>query len=94
MVLEGDALLNYPVYGSNNVPSNLDKGDAEGICSALIFGNWADILIGQFGAGTDIIVDRFSKATTGITRIVANSYVDVAVRRAASFAAMKDALTA
>lgn len=94
MILEGDSLLNYPVYGSNNVPSNLTKGSATAICSAILFGNWEDILIGQFGAGTDLIVDRFSKATTGITRIVANSYVDVAVRRAASFAAMKDALTA
>ena len=94
MILEGNTLLDYPVYGSNNVPSTLDKGTAENICSAILFGNWEDILIGQFGAGTDVIVDRFSKATTGITRIVANSYVDVAVRRAASFAAMKDALTA
>lgn len=96
MILEGNTLLDYPVYGSNNVPSNLDKGSTTGVdvCSAIIFGNFEDVLIGQFGAGTDIIVDRFSKATNGITRIVANSYVDVAIRRSASFAAMKDALTA
>jgi HK97 family phage major capsid protein len=94
MILEDDRILNYLFHVSNNVPSNLTKGTSSGVCSAILFGNFEDVLIGQFGAGTDIIVDRFSKATTGITRIVANSYVDVAIRRAASFSAMKDALTA
>lgn len=94
MILEGNTLLDYPVHFSNNVPSNLDKGSSTGVCSALIFGNFADVLIAQFGLGVDLIVDRYSKATTGITRVIANSYVDVALRRVASFAAMKDALTA
>ncbi len=94
MLLELETLLNYIVHGSNNVPSTLTKGTASGTCSAMIFGNFEDLLIGSFGAGTDIIVDRFSKATTGITRIVANSYCDVAVRRPESFAAIKDILPA
>lgn len=94
MVLEGSLLLDYPIYFSNNVPSTLTKGGASGVCSAIIFGNFADVLIGQFGMGTDVIVDRFSKATNGITRIIAQSFVDIAIRREASFAAMKDALTA
>lgn len=93
MLLEGNTILDYPIAGSNNVPSNLTKGTAAGVCSALIFGNFADVLIGQFGQGVDLIVDRFSKATSGITRVVANSFVDVAIRRAASFAAIKDATT-
>jgi HK97 family phage major capsid protein len=93
MILEGNSLLDYPIYGSNNVPSTLTKGTASGVCSAIIFGNFEDILIGQFGLGSDVIVDRFSKATNGITRIVVNSYVDVALRRAASFSAFKDVLT-
>jgi HK97 family phage major capsid protein len=94
MLLEGVSLLDMPIHFSNQVPSNLDKGSSTGVCSAILFGDWSNILIGQFGQGVDLIVDRFSKATTGITRIIANSYVDVAIRRAASFAAMKDALTA
>jgi hypothetical protein len=39
-------------------------------------------------------VDQFSLATTGQTRIIASSLADIGIRRAASFAAMKDALTA
>jgi HK97 family phage major capsid protein len=94
MILEGDSLLNYLVHGSNNVPSNLTKGTATGVCSAILFGNFEDVLIGSFGQATDLIVDRFSKATTGITRVIATSYVDIQVRRPESFAAMKDVLTA
>ena len=94
MILEGNTLLDYPVFFSNNVPATLDKGSSTGVCSAIIFANWADLLIAQFGAGTDLIVDRYTKATSGTTRIICQSFVDVAIRRAASFAAMKDALTA
>jgi hypothetical protein len=94
MLLEGSTLLDLPVHFSNNVPSNSDKGSSTGVCSGILFGNWEDLLVAQFGQGVDLIVDRFSLATTGLTRIVANSYVDTAIRRPGSFAAMRDALTA
>jgi HK97 family phage major capsid protein len=94
MLLEGSTLLDLPVHFSNNVPAVLDKGSATGVCSAIIFGDLSNILIGQFGQGVDLIIDRFSKATTGITRVIANSYCDTAIRRPESFAAMRDALTA
>jgi HK97 family phage major capsid protein len=94
MVLEGTSLLNYPFLVSGNVPSNLDKGQSTGICSGLIFGNWQDLVIAQWGESITILVDQFSLATTGQTRIIASSLADIGIRRAASFAAMKDALTA
>lgn len=78
---------------SNQVPSNLDKGTSTGVCSAVIFGNWADLLIGMWGT-LDITVDPYSNSTSGTVRVVALQDVDVAVRHAESFAAMKDALTA
>jgi HK97 family phage major capsid protein len=93
MILEIDRLLNYPLHVSNNVPSDLDKGSSVGVCSAIIFGNFEDVILASFGDGTDLIVDRFSKATNGITRLIANSYVDVGIRRPESFAAIQDALT-
>lgn len=94
MILEGNDLLGYPVHISSNVPSNLTKGTAEDICSALIFGNFNDIVLASFGEGIDLIVDPFTNAVSGQTRVIANSYVDVGVRRPKSFAAMLDALTA
>jgi HK97 family phage major capsid protein len=79
---------------SNNVPDNLTKGSATAICSAIIFGNWADVILASFGNGVDMIVDPYTLATSGQTRVVVNSLCDVGIRRPASFAAMKDALTA
>lgn len=77
---------------SNQVPSNLTKGTSSGVCSALINGNWNDLIIGQWGA-LDLMVDPYTGSTSGTVRVVALQDVDIAVRHAESFAAMKDALT-
>jgi HK97 family phage major capsid protein len=94
MILEAAELLGYAVHVSNNVPGNLTKGTANGTASAIIFGNWADVILASFGSGLDLIVDPFTQATAGITRVIINSYCDVGIRRSASFAACKDVLTA
>jgi len=96
LILDEDqaTLVGKPWMASNNVPDNLDKGTATGICSAIIFGNFADVVLASFGDGVDVIVDPFTLATSGQTRIVVNSLCDVGIRRAASFSAMKDALSA
>ena len=85
-------VLGYEAAVSNSVPSNLTKSSSVGICSALIFGNWADLIIGMWG-GLDIMLDPYAGATSGTKRVIALQDVDVAARRVASFAAMKDALT-
>ena len=76
---------------SNIVPSNLTKGSSSGICSAILFGNWADLIIGMWG-GLDLLVDPYTGSTAGTVRVVALQDVDIAVRHPESFAAMKDAL--
>jgi HK97 family phage major capsid protein len=88
-----DTPLNgYPAYVTNQVRSNLDKGTSTGVCSAIFFGNWNDLLIGMWG-GLDILVDPYTGSTSGTLRIVALQDVDIAVRNPESFAAMLDALT-
>jgi hypothetical protein len=96
MILEEEqlTLAGQPWLASNNSPDNLSKSTSVGICSAILFGNWADLILASFGEGVDMVVDPFTLATTGQTRVVVNSLADVGVRRAASFAAMKDALCA
>jgi HK97 family phage major capsid protein len=90
---EGFGFMNgYRCGISNQVPSDLDKGTSTGVCSAIIFGNWRDLLIGQWSS-IDIIVDPYTHSTSGTVRIVAMQDVDVAVRHAQSFSAMKDVLT-
>lgn len=81
----------YPAWVSNNVPSNLTKGTGTNL-SAMIFGNWEDLLIGMWGS-LDLLVDPYSQAQIGRVRIVAWMSVDIAVRRSASFAAITDAIT-
>jgi HK97 family phage major capsid protein/HK97 family phage prohead protease len=78
---------------SNQVPSNLDKGTSVGVCSAIIAGNWNDLIVGQWGA-LDLMADPYTGSTSGTLRVVALQDIDIAVRHAVSFSAMLDALTA
>ena len=55
----------------------------------IVFGNWADLFIGQWG-GLDIVVDNYTLAHQAEIRIVINTYNDVCVARAESFAAITD----
>ena len=85
-------VLGYDAYVTNAMPSNLVKGSSGAICSAKIFGNWGDLVIGMWG-GLDLMLDPYALSTTGGKRVIALQDVDIAIRRVASFAAMKDALT-
>lgn len=76
---------------SGNVPADLTKGTGTGL-SALIFGNWSDLLIGQWG-GVDVIVDDATEAHKGNVRIAAHSEWDIAVRHAEAFGAITDIAT-
>lgn len=90
-VWQGSEVNGYAALATNSMPSNLTKGSASGVCSAIAYGNWADLLIG-FWSGLDLILDPYALAKSGGRRIVALQDCDVAARRAASFAAMLDAL--
>lgn len=90
-VWQGNEVNGYGAVATNAMPSTLTKGSASGVCSAIAFGNWADLMVGMWG-GLDLILDPYALATAGGRRIVALQDVDVKVRRAGSFAAMLDAL--
>ncbi len=87
-----DGMMNgYRAAVTNQVSNTLTKGTSVSNCSAIIFGNFSDLIIGMWG-GLDLTVDPYTFSTSGTIRIVAMQDVDVAVRNAASFAAMLDAL--
>lgn len=90
-VWQGNEVNGYRAVATNSMPSNLTKGSASGTCSAIAYGNWVDLLVG-FWSGLDLILDPYANATKGGRRIVALQDCDTAARRAASFAAMLDAL--
>ena len=85
-------VLGYDAVVTNTVPSNLVKGSSGAVCSAEIFGNWSELLLGLWG-GLDVMLDPYSGSTSGTKRVVALQDLDVAVRHVASFAAIKDMLT-
>jgi HK97 family phage major capsid protein len=83
----------YRAEVTTQVPSTLDKGSSTGVASALLFGNWSDLVIAQWG-GLDIAANPYSLDKEGMVRITAATFYDSAVRRGASFAALRDVLTA
>ena len=88
----GEPLNGYRAAATNAVPSNLVKGTSGAACSAILFGNFADLMIGLWGA-TDLIRDPYTASSSGGVRIVALQDVDVNVRNVESFSTMVDALT-
>lgn len=86
-----DSLMGYKTAITTQVPADLTKGTSDD-CSAIIYGNFNDLLIGQWG-GMDLIVDPYTQATYDYTRVIIHSYWDIDVRHAESFAAIKDART-
>lgn len=83
----------YSVARSNQVPSNLSKGTGTNL-SALVFGNFNDLLIGMWG-GLEILPNPYGAGyNSGAVDIRAMQTCDIAVRHAASFAAIKDIVAA
>ncbi len=82
----------YKAGASNQVPSNLTKGTSAGVCSAIIFGNWSELLIGEWGV-LELITDPYAQKKKGNIEVTSFIMADINVRHAVSFAAMVDALT-
>lgn len=71
-IMDGNSINGYPVAVTSNCPAN-----------TIIFGNWSDLIIGQFGA-VEVLTER--SASTGILTLGIHLAVDVGVRHAESFA--------
>jgi HK97 family phage major capsid protein len=92
-LLSADGTANgYPVWQSNNVPSNLVKGGSGAVCSAGIFGDFSQMIIGQWGFA-DLSVDEFSRKREGYVEITFNTFLDILIRQPKAFSVVKDWLT-
>ncbi|MCC6611176.1 MAG: phage major capsid protein [Burkholderiales bacterium] len=85
---ERDSLAGYPLQATQNVPRTLGSPATD---HALIFGNWADLLIG-FWSELDVLVNPYETTaySKGNVKIRAMMTCDIAVRHAESFAACVD----
>ena len=75
---------------TNNMPSNLTKGSGTNL-SAILYGNFADLLIGMWGT-LEVLTDPYTDFAKGTVGVRALQSIDIAVRHPESFAAMKDAI--
>lgn len=80
---DGRDLLGYPLMASTQVPSNLTKGAGTSL-HAMIFGNWEELIIAQWG-GLDLVVDPYTASKTAQITLVINGWYDIAVKHAVSF---------
>lgn len=76
----------YRCEVSNQVPKDLGGGNDR---SALIFGNWSDLVMGMWG-GLDVQANPFSLDTKAAVRITAFQDVDMMIRHPESFSAAVD----
>ena len=90
-VFDGSSMNGYQTLISNQVPKNLTKGTGTNL-SAIVFGNFADLIIGMWG-GLDLQVNPYSLDKKGAVRVTAFQDVDTVVRHPESFSAMTDAIT-
>jgi len=86
----GMELNGYNAQVSTQVPNDLTKGSGTAL-NAILFGVWSELMIGNW-AGMDLVVDPYTLSKKAQIQIVANTWWDLAVRHAAAFSAMKDAI--
>jgi HK97 family phage major capsid protein len=86
-VYDSGQVNGYPMHLSNQLPATYSTNTK----SAVVFGNWSDLLIGNWN-GVDVVVDPYTAAGTRQVKIVTSLWTDIAVRHGESFAKCTDIL--
>lgn len=79
-VMDG-RMIGYPALATNQVASNLGAGTNE---HGIIFGNFSDLLIGQWGA-LELVVDPYRLKKQGMIEVTSFQMVDIVLRHVESF---------
>lgn len=82
----------YPLFITNGVPSNLTKGTTSSACSAMVFGDFSQVVIGSWN-GLQFIVDPYTSKNKGVIEVAAIAYHDVAIKHPVAFGVIKDITT-
>lgn len=80
-----------PAHVSGQVPSNGTKGSNTGTNHTILFGDFSNVVIGEWGA-IELVVDPY-KSKPVIIEVAAHAMVDVLLRYPEGLAAMVDART-
>jgi HK97 family phage major capsid protein len=76
--MQGSLINGYPTFFSNGVTKD------PGVSANFFFGDFSKMYMGMFG-GLDIMVDPYSVAINGQTRLVLNQYMDWGFANPAGF---------
>ena len=74
-----NTVAGYPAAATKNISTN-----------QVVFGNFADLIVGIWGQACEIIVNPYSFASTGTVQMILNFYADTGTVRPASFAVSAD----
>ena len=93
MMNDPNSLAGYPYVSTQNVPSNFATSSVSGM-SAMIFGNWNDLVIG-FWSELDVLVSPFAYGAfeKGNVQVRAMLSADLTTRHPLSFAALTNIVT-
>ena len=86
-ILDGNLLNGYKCVDTSNIASTLSTGIGVtgGTQKGIVFGNWGDFIVAQFGA-LDISVNPWIYDAEGLVRITLTGYFDAKPLRSESFA--------
>lgn len=82
----------YESAVSNVVPGNIVKGTSGATTSAAVFGDWSQLIIGQWGI-MDLSVDEFSRKKEGLIEVTVNVFMDVLAKQPKAFTVVKGLIT-
>ena len=92
MIMAGNYLNGFPSAVSEHMPNDITLGTGSNL-SALIYGNFHDVVVLNWG-GFDLVVDRYTAARSGITRVHVSSFMNLKVLRPELFHITNGIITA
>jgi len=89
---EATTLAGYPLGSTQNMPATFTKGTGTNL-SALIFGDWSQLVIG-FWSELDILVNPYDSTAYAAGNVLVRAMMtaDVALKHPTAFAAMTDVI--
>ena len=89
----GNILCGFPFYMTNQVPEDLTKGTGTNL-SALILGNWPELIIGEWGV-FEVLANPFADNAfnAGSIKVRCMQSVDVNIGHPEAFAVITDMIT-
>ena len=90
-LMVNDFIMGYPVLMSAHLTQNGDKGSASGTISQMLFGDFKNLMVCRW-TGMDVLVDPYSLGGSSQVKVIANQWLDTAVRNPLLFSRIDDAI--